>query len=475
MKLKQLLSNSNGLRFMVEDLKIQSSAAAGYLLDVDYLTSAADIQRELDRVEQTITEIIQNADAKLAVRLRVAVAHVKDIRTTLSNLANKQTLTDIEFFEVKGLCMLSEEARSLLAAGGSALVSLPDLSAVLQLLDPEQAKVHTFYIYNSYSKTLYSLRQQVKEIQQKIESLAEDSEERMREEEALDALRLACEEEEENVRKQLSSRLVEYADRLGSALQQLMELDILMAKAEQALRWQLCKPTLAAANNEVALQAVFNPQLQQLLQEEGKTYQPVGIALKGGTCLVTGANMAGKTVLLKTLAMVQYLFQFGFYLPATQAAMSSVNEVLLCIGDGQNELNGLSSFASEILSINTIIEKVQTGMPYLVLIDEPARTTNPTEGRALVDAMIDSLNMPSANSVITTHYDCRSTACRRLRVKGFVGTEDVSITPANINRYVDYSLLEDNATEVPHEALRIASILGVSSKLIQQAENYLGA
>jgi hypothetical protein len=74
-------------------------------------------------------------------------------------------------------------------------------------------------------------------------------------------------------------------------------------------------------------------------------------------------------------------------------------------------------------------------------------------------------------TLITTHYGQLGSRCRRLRVKGFVeGMADVPLTPQNINRFIDYSLTEDQSDNVPHEALRIAAILNCDSEMISLAK-----
>jgi len=67
-------------------------------------------------------------------------------------------------------------------------------------------------------------------------------------------------------------------------------------------------------------------------------------------------------------------------------------------------------------------------------------------------------------------------ACRKLRVKGFIDSSgDTQITIRNIGDYIDYSLVEDDGTSVPHEALRIAQILGVDADILTEAAKQLGA
>ena len=115
--------------------------------------------------------------------------------------------------------------------------------------------------------------------------------------------------------------------------------------------------------------------------------------------------MAGKTVLLKSVQLAQYLMQFGFYVPARRAGMPLVEQVLTSIGADQDELNGLSSYAAEMLRVDEMIRQVRQRSKILVLIDELARTTNPVEGRAIVNGVVDFLTTHRVMAMVTTHYN----------------------------------------------------------------------
>ena len=93
------------------------------------------------------------------------------------------------------------------------------------------------------------------------------------------------------------------------------------------------------------------------------------------------------------------------------------------------------------------------------------------EGRAIVNAMIDILAENCIPSFVTTHYDNIVSACRRLRVKGLQTQADIA-SASNIDHLIDYTLLEDNSTDTPHEALQIAQWLQVDPILIEKAKIY---
>lgn len=159
--------------------------------------------------------------------------------------------------------------------------------------------------------------------------------------------------------------------------------------------------------------------------------------------------------------MCQYLFQFGFGIPTNSATIMPVQEIHLSFGDDEDYKKGLSSFAAEMKRIDSMIKRVNEGYCILSLIDEPARTTNPAEGRALASALLEILTGSKSISVVTTHYTIDNDKCDRLRVKGF------------INGQMDYSLILDNIKETPAEALNIAESLGVNSLWLELARKEL--
>ncbi|MGB3005490.1 MAG: hypothetical protein WBC06_03205, partial [Chitinophagaceae bacterium] len=107
----------------------------------------------------------------------------------------------------------------------------------------------------------------------------------------------------------------------------------------------------------------------------------------------------------------------------------------------------------------------------LVLIDEPAQTTNPEEGVAIVSAIAEILSENKTRSLITTHYNNIICSCRRLNVKGLnVPEGEVKITTESINEYMDYSLEENTNGKVPMNAIQIAGMLNVDEELLNRAK-----
>lgn len=459
MIVREAIQQVKGFRYMTEQLNICSSLGRRSLYEMCWLNTEEEIGAELERVTEVVGIMATREGKSLVEKLSCLLMQVRDIRGTVKHAGEHTVLDDLELFELKSFVLLAEEMRMLTVEWKC--VKIPDVGRVVELLDPEGAKIPHFYIYDCYSAELAALRAELKLKKQQGGD-----------EQETEQLYLRCVELEDVVREHLSEQLREEADALREALVQVGRLDILVAKAEQAVVLHLSCPRFGG--DKTMLKGLFNPQLDATLQEKGKRFQPVDIMLLPCATLITGANMAGKTVLLKSVALAQCLLQFGFYVPAAEAEMVLVDEIQTSIGDEQDELSGLSSFAAEMLRINEIVERVKAGKRVLVLIDELARTTNPLEGRAIVNGVVSFLTEYGAMSLVTTHYSGIVAPCRKLRVRGFVEEKiQGQVTWKNINDFIDYSLEEDQGGEVPHEALRIAALLGVDKMLLERAEESL--
>lgn len=455
-----------GFVSLIQHVEVRSAAGRKLLQNTDFCVDPSTISLEHTNTQRVISLLGDDANKNSINTLYQLFSDTKDIENTLLGLRNSKIMNDIELFEIKLFAFNAKKIleiilqlldNKLFDCNCEIDFAISDFDEVIKILDPENTCVPTFYIYSAYSKTLQSLREQ--ELQKKNDH-------------ELSVIQVRILEIEQQIREELSRRLKQYSAKFLNALKTVAYIDFLFAKAEFALQFDMCKPEIATDTTDY--RAIFNPEVKHSLEKSGRRYQCIDIVFGRFPTLITGINMGGKTLMLKTLAVSQLLFQYGFYVPATEAKIAIVDDVMCSFTDEQDQMQGLSSFASEMKRIDEIISTIDTNQRILVLIDELARTTNPKEGAAIVSAMLDILREREVSSFITTHYDI-TTSCRRLRVKGLkdevMAGNNLNIT--NIQKAIDYNLIDDVSLGAPNEAIRIAEMLGINKKMIEKAKSLI--
>lgn len=432
MKFREIVDSPCGIRYLFDELGLQSGYARKVLLDREMMIDSDQIDAAYARLRTYFNLVV--SDRRRVEDMRFRLQGLRDISGTLSALAEGATLDEIEFFEIKHMAMLAEK-----------LSDATYLDSVIGILDPDGLKIGTFYLYDSYSVELRRLRAAV-EI---------DPDDAQTQELLVN--------EEDRLKKVISDKLRPYARQLSETLREMAELDISLALAVQMNVEGLEIPS---SGTETKIVGMFHPGVRAVLRTKGREFQAVDFAFKRGEpATVIGANMGGKTVALKTLCMLQYLYQFGFGLPVASAVMTPFDDIRFCIGDEQDEKTGLSSFAAEMQRIDRAVAAVEQGGRVLLLVDEPARTTNPVEGTALVSALLELLaDKPNLALVMTTHYTVEH-AGQCWRVQGLL--------PGSKGRTMDYRLVPTASHEVPHEALNIARELGIDPRWIELADTIM--
>lgn len=180
--------------------------------------------------------------------------------------------------------------------------------------------------------------------------------------------------------------------------------DFIEAKAQYARLTDGCMPSLAS-DVEIEWYGARHPGLQMSLHRQGKEIVPLDIVLDSShrLLLVSGPNAGGKSVTLKTVAVVQYMAQCGL-LPTvhSNSHMGIFENIFIDIGDDQSIDDDLSTYSSHLRNMKYFLSKGNRRT--LALIDEFGSGTEPQIGGAIAQALLKQFNAKGMWGVITTHY-----------------------------------------------------------------------
>lgn len=201
----------------------------------------------------------------------------------------------------------------------------------------------------------------------------------------------------ERILDELSALVGANAAALEEALGALARFDLWSAKARLSAEMGGVRAA-TAERVEIELLGARHPGLSG-------TVVPIDVRLGGDftALVITGPNTGGKTVTLRTLGLLVAMHQSGLHVPAEAGSrLPILRDVFADIGDEQSIAQSLSTFSGHLRSIVRIVEAAGPGT--LVLLDELGAGTDPTEGSALAQALLDHFIRAGALVAATTHY-----------------------------------------------------------------------
>lgn len=288
-------------------------------------------------------------------------------------------------------------------------------------------------------------------------------------------LQLEEQREVERILAALSNRVGQEAEAICRDVELLAKLDLALAKGRFSFalcavpaiictdRWPLssARAELPPPEHPLNLIRARHPLLPR------NTVVPIDIYMGGDytTLLITGPNMGGKTVALKTIGLLAAMSQAGLHIPASDGSKLPVfTGIYADIGDEQSIEQNLSTFSSHMSHIIDILNHADAGS--LVLLDELGAGTDPVEGAALAQAIISALLERRCLAACSTHY---------AQLKAFAFD-----TPGVQNACVEFDIETLSPTfrltiGLPGQsnALTIAKRLGLAEEIIERARRFI--
>jgi DNA mismatch repair protein MutS2 len=257
-----------------------------------------------------------------------------------------------------------------------------------------------------------------------------------------------------------------YAYDLSQGARVLALVDSLQARARFALAYDCVEPALTS--DRLELKAGRHPLLEKRLRASGGRVVPLTLELtaENRQMIISGPNTGGKTVALKTTALLAMMAQAGLPVPAERACFPVFTAFLADIGDAQSIEAALSTFSAHITNLDRLSRLA--GARALVLLDELGSATDPEEGSALAVAIASFFLAAQAWSLISTHHT------------------SLKVYAANTPGVINAAAGVDETTLAPNYQLRLgvpgasagiqtAERLGLNEQIIAGARERLGS
>ncbi|MTI71794.1 MAG: DNA mismatch repair protein MutS [Firmicutes bacterium] len=496
------------------------------------------LKKEFERIEKILRLI--DEDKLTFLKLNTLFTEIKDLRKSLKRTVNGDTLTVVELFEMKTFILLLRKINEKITSLNWEVpkrLKVEPINELEKLFDPKNRGIKTFYIYDEYSQTLKEIRDDKRKLSKDIKRENKKIKEKIRKDlklnvkpngeviipkdeknfiemvdnysllqyssetymnkkyiikpteliriltKQLEKLKEMEEEEEYKVRTFLSKKIASFNESILKNMKAIGNLDLTIAKAYLALDIDGIKPDIIN-DKKLKIKEGRHIEVEDALKESGRDFVAIDLDIENGVTCITGANMGGKTVSLKLVALNASMAQYGLYVPCKYMSTGLFDFLSVSIGDYQSTDMGLSTFGGEIKKVQRAMKR--SNEYGLILIDELANGTNPQEGSAISMAIVNFLKKKPSMSVITTHYDNVSTipGIKHLQVVGLENVDYESLEEKlkkesdygmeMIAKYMDYRLKEvHNLGQVPRDAINIAKLMGLDEEILEDAEKML--
>lgn len=274
-------------------------------------------------------------------------------------------------------------------------------------------------------------------------------------------LRALAQEEERRVLRELASAVLDAAAPLATLENALVELDTLRARARWAREFDAI--ALDPGGDRLRLRRARHPLM--VMGERAGAIVPLDLELgpDARLLLVSGPNMGGKTVLMKTVGLAVAMAHAALPVPADEgSAVPEIETMIADLGDEQSVERGLSTFAAHLQTLRAMSE--HAGPRSLLLCDELGAGTDPDEGAALGRSLLEHFAERRAWGVVTTHLGSLK------RVPGEVPGVASGSLEFDAETLVSHYRFRPGIPGASH-ALAVAARLGFPPALIERARS----
>lgn len=243
-------------------------------------------------------------------------------------------------------------------------------------------------------------------------------------------------------------------------------LDTFGALAWVALQERLCCPEFATGKRIFDVKGAFHPLIRSLLKDHFVAHD-IYLDHQTPFALITGPNMAGKTTVMREVAIIQLLAQIGSFVPAESAKLSLCDTIFSRLGASDDILKGQSTFMVEMSETAEIVRHATSDS--LIILDEVGRGTSTYDGLSIAWALVEYLTQKTgAFTLFATHYHELIDVVDRIK-----NAKNLTVETVNQDGQVQflYRLIEGPASQ--SFGIHVAKLAGLPEDILRRSQELL--
>ncbi len=246
----------------------------------------------------------------------------------------------------------------------------------------------------------------------------------------------------------------------------LANLDIFQSLAWVAIQENFCCPTLSTTDKKIEIKDAWHPLIKSFLKDRFVTHD-LSLNENRYFGLITGPNMAGKTTVMREVAIIQFLAQIGSFVPAKSADLGICDYLFSRLGASDNITNGQSTFMMEMTETSEILR--HASKKSLIILDEVGRGTSTFDGLSIAWALVEHIIYNTkALTLFATHYHELIDL-----INGIPQGKNLTVETINSNGNVQflYRLIEQAASQ--SYGIYVAKLAGIPKNILSRAQEIL--
>ncbi|MCL2234611.1 MAG: DNA mismatch repair protein MutS [Firmicutes bacterium] len=209
---------------------------------------------------------------------------------------------------------------------------------------------------------------------------------------------------EEQLYCEIVQKIKEKLDEILSSAKAIAHLDFLCSSAQVATEYNFIRPKIDSKIQHIRIKEGRHGVIEKLLKND--SFVPNDTFLDGGEnklMLITGPNMAGKSVYMRQVALIAVLAHMGSFVPASECEMCVLDRIFTRVGAHDDFLSGRSTFMVEMSEVANILSSATSSS--LVIMDEVGRGTSTYDGLSIAKSILEYLSKKlKAKALFSTHY-----------------------------------------------------------------------